>query len=138
MYLVAYGLSVKQNFFLQKLKKTWREELEVLDIWLLRGTRSLGKLESSKQLLCCEPDNFPPDTLTVCHFNVLHPKCGYKEIHPYLGCFGLTDSQSFSKVGIHCIIGFPFSLGWLDPIGNHLDEEARGNKVNIQRFISSE
>lgn len=41
LYLVAYGFSVKEDFFLQEFKKTWREELEVLDIWLLGRTRSL-------------------------------------------------------------------------------------------------
>lgn len=42
-YLVAYGLPVEQDLFLQKLKQTWREELEVLNVWLLRWTRSLSK-----------------------------------------------------------------------------------------------
>lgn len=42
LYLVPYRFPVKENFLFQKLKKTWREELEVLDIWLLGGPRSLG------------------------------------------------------------------------------------------------
>lgn len=41
LYLVANGFSVKKNFFLQEFKKTRREELKVLDIWLLGRTRRL-------------------------------------------------------------------------------------------------
>lgn len=96
MYLVAYGLSVKQNFFLQKLKKTWREELEVLDIWLLRGTRSLGKLESSKQLLCCEPDNFPPDILIVTLMSYILSVVTKRSI-PTLGALGSLTRRASLK-----------------------------------------
>lgn len=42
LYLVANGFSVEKNFFLQEFKKTRREELKVLDIWLLGRTRRLG------------------------------------------------------------------------------------------------
>lgn len=42
LYLVANGFSVEENFFLQEFKKTRREELKVLDIWLLGRTRRLG------------------------------------------------------------------------------------------------
>lgn len=55
---------------------------------------------------------------------------------PYLGCFGLADSQSFSEVGIYSVISFPFSLGWLDPVGNNLDCKVRGSKVRSQRLIA--
>lgn len=59
----------------------------------------------------------------------------HKATSPYLWCFGLADSQSLSEVGIHSIIGFPLSLGRLDPVCNDLDYEVRGNIANCQRFI---
>lgn len=42
-YFVADGLPVKQNLLLQELEEAWGEELEVLDVWLLGGTRSLRR-----------------------------------------------------------------------------------------------
>lgn len=79
-YFVADSLPIKENFFLQELKETRRKKLEVLDVWLLGGTRSLR-------------------------------------------CFGLADPQSFSKVGVHGVVGLPFSLGRLDPVGDDLNNE---------------
>lgn len=82
-------------------------------------------------MLCHELDNMPPQCdCTFCCINALNPEGEYKAICPYLGCFGLTDSQSFSEVGIHSIIGFPLSLGWLNPVGNDLSEEAKVENMN--------
>lgn len=79
-YFVADGLPVKQNLLLKEFKEARWKELEVLDVWLLGGTRSLRR-------------------------------------------FGLADPQSFSEVGVHGVVGLPFSLGRLDPVGNNLDRE---------------
>lgn len=38
----------------------------------------------------------------------------------YLWSLGLTDSESLSEIGIHSIVGFPFSLRWFDPVGDDL------------------
>lgn len=54
---------------------------------------------------------------------------------PYLGCFRLADSQSFPEVGIYSVIGFPFSLGRLDPVGNDLDYEVGRNINNSQSLV---
>lgn len=113
LYLVANGFPVKEDFFLQEFKKTWREELEVLNIWLLGRSRSLE-------------DRF--QTMNFHH----HPDRKDKATCPYLGCFGLANSQGFPEVSIYSIIGFPFSLGRLDPVGNDLDYAGRGNIGNSQ------
>lgn len=34
----------------------------------------------------------------------------------YLGCSGFTDSQGFSEVGIHSVVGFTLPFWWLDPL----------------------
>lgn len=49
----------------------------------------------------------------------------------YLRGFRLTDSQSFSEISIHSIIGFPFSLRRFDPVGDDL----RGKKNNHKNLI---
>lgn len=37
--------------------------------------------------------------------------------------FGLADPQGFSEVGVHGVVGLPFPLGRLNPVGNDLDNE---------------
>lgn len=93
-------------------------------------------MESNKQMLCHKQDNMPSiiKNTVITHSAALYAKGVCRVSSPYLGCFGLTDSQSFSEIGIHGIIGFPFSLGWLDPVGNDLNEEAkRRNRVKTQK-----
>lgn len=64
-----------------------------------------------------------------------HPPDGqHQATCAYLGCFGLADSQGFPEVGVDSVIGFPLSLGRLDPVGNDLDywrkrERRRQSKV---------
>lgn len=41
----------------------------------------------------------------------------------YFWCFGLADSEGFSEVGVHGVIGLPLSLGGLDPVGDDLTEQ---------------
>lgn len=99
-----------------------------------------GRTGSLGHLAAWEDEAPVKDTVVIISAALMHCVCVWsvKRKMTYLRGFRLTDSQSFSEISIHSIIGFPFPLRRLDPVGDDL----RGKKNNkhlivLRKFASN-